>query len=153
MHVLKQKTLLPISLDEAWEFFGNPSNLKKITPRYMGFDITSKQLKEQMYEGMIITYKVRPFFNIPMPWMTEITHVRHKEFFVDEQRVGPYKVWHHQHHFKEIQGGVEMLDIIDYVIPFGFLGRWLEPFLVRPRLKQIFGFRSAKMKELFGEFE
>ncbi|KAA3645240.1 MAG: hypothetical protein DWP98_11395 [Bacteroidetes bacterium] len=150
MHVFKTSTRLPISIDEAWAFFSNPKNLKVITPEYMGFDITSQLYNDSMYNGMIITYKVRPVLNIPIRWMTEITHIHDRVFFVDEQRIGPYKIWHHQHHFKAIEGGVEMTDIIDYVVPFGFIGRFLEPILVRPKLNEIFSFRENKMKELFG---
>lgn len=150
MHVLKQKTFIPISLEKAWNFFSNPENLKVITPDHMGFKVTSEQILKGMYEGMIITYTVTPLLGISMNWMTEITHIKNQSFFVDEQRVGPYKVWHHQHHFKAIDGGVEMWDIVDYVLPLGFLGRILEPILVRPKLKEIFDFREAKIKELFG---
>lgn len=150
MHVFKQKSFIPISLEEAWAFFSNPNNLKEITPDYMGFKVTSNQIKEGMYEGMIITYVVTPLLNIPMRWMTEITHVKHESFFVDEQRIGPYKIWHHQHHFKAVDGGVEMWDIVDYVLPLGILGRMLEPVLVRPKLKEIFSYREKKIKELFG---
>lgn len=150
MHVLERKIKLPISLKEAWDFFSDPRNLKTITPDYMGFDITSKLHQEKMYSGMIITYRVTPLLKIPMRWMTEITHVSENQFFVDEQRVGPYKVWHHQHHFKEIEGGVEMTDIIDYVVPFGLLGRLFEPILVRPKLVEIFDYRTKKMEEIFG---
>lgn len=119
----------------------------------MGFTITSNFFKKEMYEGMIITYKVSPLLGIKMDWMTEITHVNPKEFFVDEQRIGPYKIWHHQHHFKAIDGGVEMTDIIDYAVPLGPLGKLVEPFLVRPKLKEIFDFRTKKMEELFGLLE
>jgi len=150
MHNLQSTIKLPISLDEAWNFFSDPRNLQKITPSDMGFTITSNFFKDEMYEGMIITYKVSPLLGIKMDWMTEITHVKHKEFFVDEQRIGPYKIWHHQHHFKAIDGGVEMTDIIDYAVPFGPLGKMVEPFLVRPKLKEIFDFRTKKMEELFG---
>lgn len=150
MHVLKQKTFIPISLEKAWNFFSNPENLKVITPNHMGFNVTSEQILKGMYEGMIITYTVTPLLGISMNWMTEITHIKNQSFFVDEQRVGPYKVWHHQHHFKAVDGGVEMWDIVDYVLPLGFLGRILEPIMVRPKLKEIFDFREAKIKELFG---
>jgi len=150
MHNLQSTIKLPISLDEAWNFFSDPRNLQKITPSDMGFTITSNFFKDEMYEGMIITYKVSPLLGIKMDWMTEITHVKHKEFFVDEQRIGPYKIWHHQHHFKAIDGGVEMTDIIDYAVPLGPLGKMVEPFLVRPKLKEIFDFRTKKMEELFG---
>lgn len=153
MHVLKRVSRLPISLEEAWNFFSDPRNLKKITPEYMGFDITSDFQKPKMYSGMIITYKVTPVLKIPMSWMTEITHVEDKSFFVDEQRVGPYKLWHHQHHFKTIEGGVEMTDIIDYVIPLGIIGRMVEPFLIRPKLKEIFDYRETQMDEFFGSMK
>jgi len=149
MHHFKKTIKLAISIDEAWAFFSNPRNLKEITPPYMGFDITSEFFKEQMYAGMIITYRVKPLLGIPMLWMTEITQVKENEFFIDEQRLGPYKIWHHQHHFKAIDGGVEMTDIVNYVVPFGFLGRIVEPFLVRPKLREIFDFREKKMRELF----
>lgn len=152
MHVLKRTIKLPITVEQAWDFFSNPKNLKEITPDYMGFDITSEFLKEKMYPGMIITYKVTPLLGIPMKWMTEITHVEENKFFVDEQRVGPYKIWHHQHHFKAIEGGVEMTDVIDYVIPLGFIGRMVEPILVRSKIKEIFDYREKKMDELFGSF-
>jgi ligand-binding SRPBCC domain-containing protein len=150
MHNLQTTIKLPISLEEAWNFFSDPRNLQKITPSNMGFTITSNFFKEEMYEGMIITYKVSPLLGIKMDWMTEITHVKPKEFFVDEQRIGPYKIWHHQHHFKAIEGGVEMTDIIDYAVPLGPLGKLVEPFLVRPKLNEIFDFRTKKMEELFG---
>jgi len=150
MHNLTRTIQLPISIDKAWDFFSNPRNLKEITPDYMGFNITSKFHQEKMYAGQIITYKVTPLLNIPMSWMTEITQVKEKEFFIDEQRVGPYKIWHHQHHFKAIDGGVEMTDIIDYVIPLGPIGRLMEPILVRSKLKEIFDYREKKMDELFG---
>tara|TARA_R110002096_G_scaffold109056_4_gene238617 strand:- start:35074 stop:35535 length:462 start_codon:yes stop_codon:yes gene_type:complete len=149
MHQFKKTIKLAISVDEAWAFFSNPRNLKEITPEYMGFDITSEFFKDKMYPGMIITYRVTPLFGIPMSWMTEITQVKENEFFIDEQRVGPYKIWHHQHHFKAIDGGVEMTDIVNYVVPLGFLGRFIEPFLVRPKLREIFNFREKKMRELF----
>lgn len=150
MHTLKRITKLPINVEKAWEFFSNPKNLKEITPDYMGFNITSEFLKEEMYPGMIITYKVTPLLNIPMSWMTEITQVKENKYFIDEQRVGPYTIWHHQHHFKAIKGGVEMTDVITYVVPLGFLGRLVEPLLVRPKLKEIFDYREKKMDELFG---
>jgi ligand-binding SRPBCC domain-containing protein len=152
MHTLKRTIKLPISVDQAWDFFSNPRNLKEITPDYMGFNITSEFFQEKMYAGMIITYKVTPLLNIPMSWMTEITQVNDKKFFIDEQRVGPYKIWHHQHHFKPIEGGVEMTDIIDYVVPLGFLGRLVEPILVKGKLNEIFNYREQKMDELFGKF-
>tara|TARA_B100001109_G_C18863085_1_gene475153 strand:+ start:91 stop:552 length:462 start_codon:yes stop_codon:yes gene_type:complete len=153
MHVLRRTVKLPIDISDAWNFFSDPRNLNKITPENMGFHITSDFFQKEMYEGMIITYKVSPFGGLKLNWMTEITHINQDSFFVDEQRVGPYKVWHHEHHFKAIEGGVEMTDIVNYVVPMGFLGRLIEPILVRPKLKQIFDYRTSKMVELFGEMK
>ncbi len=150
MHILQKTVQLPISIEEAWSFFSDPRNLKTITPDYMGFDITSEFFKDKMYAGMVITYTVTPLLGIPMKWMTEITQVKEHEFFIDEQRIGPYKIWHHQHHFKAIDGGVEMTDIVNYVRPFGFVGRLVEPVLVRKKLKEIFDYREEKMNEIFG---
>ena len=152
MHQLKSIQRLPIDLKTAWDFFSSPRNLSVITPPEMGFEVQS-ELPEKMYPGMFIQYKVRPLFGIPVTWVTEITHVQEGDFFVDEQRVGPYRIWHHQHFFKEIPGGVEMTDIVDYQLPFGFLGDLVHPFLVAPRLKHIFDFRSRKLIELFGEMK
>lgn len=150
MHTLKRTIQLPTSIERAWDFFSDPRNLKVITPDYMGFDITSELYQEKMYAGQVITYTVKPLLNIPMSWMTEITQVKDQKFFIDEQRVGPYKIWHHQHHFNAIDGGVEMTDIIDYVLPFGFIGRMVEPFLVKGKLDEIFDFREQKIREFFG---
>ena len=114
LYSLKRVQRLPISLEQAWDFFSSPLNLSKITPEYMQFTVTSDpELLKQMYTGQIITYTVRPVLNIPLFWMTEIKHVEPGVFFVDEQRIGPYAIWHHQHHFKAIPGGVEMTDLAD----------------------------------------
>lgn len=149
---LQSKQNLPISLEEAWEFLSNPKNLKTITPPYMGFKTLSGD-DRSMYAGQIIQYIVTPVMGIPMKWVTEITHVQDKEYFVDEQRFGPYSLWHHKHFLKEIQGGVEMEDIVDYKVPMGILGQLVHPFLVAPKLKEIFDFRRQKLIELFGEFK
>ena len=143
---------LPISLDEAWEFFSNPENLKIITPDYMGFVIKSGAEKP-MFSGQIIQYTVTPILGIKMKWVTEITHVDPKKHFVDEQLYGPYAFWHHKHFFKEIPGGIEMEDSLDYKLPLGFLGQLAHPFLVKPKIEEIFEFRRKKLIELFGEFK
>ena len=152
MFQLKRTQSLPIDLKTAWDFFSSPRNLAVITPPEMGFDVRS-ELPEKMYPGMFITYTVRPLLGIPLTWVTEITHVSEGAFFVDEQRVGPYRIWHHQHFFREIPGGVEMTDIVDYQLPFGFVGKWVHPFLVAPRLDHIFRYRNKKLIELFGELQ
>jgi len=150
---LKFEQKLPISLEQAWDFFSSPLNLAKITPDHMGFIITSDFKEGQkMYPGMIITYKVSPLLGIKLNWMTEITHVREGKYFVDEQRFGPYALWHHQHHFEEIKGGVHMTDIINYAIPYGFIGRIANSILVENEVRGIFDYREKKVEELFGKF-
>ncbi|WP_396180568.1 cell division inhibitor [Flavobacterium sp.] len=149
---LESKQNLPISKKEAWEFLSNPKNLKSITPEYMSFDILSGA-DRPMFAGQIIQYIVTPLLGIKTKWITEITHVVEGEYFVDEQRFGPYALWHHKHFIKEIPGGVEMEDIIDYKVPMGILGQLVHPFIVKPKLDEIFEYRRKKLIELFGEFK
>ena len=151
IYTLHSKQNLPISLEQAWDFLSDPNNLKNITPEYMGFHIL-RGAERKMYPGQIIQYIVTPVLNIPTKWVTEITHVVDKQFFVDEQRFGPYALWHHKHFLREIPGGVEMEDIVDYKIPLGILGQMVHPILVKPKLKEIFNYRQDKLIELFGAF-
>lgn len=144
---------IPVTLEEAWSFFSKPHNLSEITPSALDFKITSLFHGEQMYPGQIIAYKVKPLAGIPVYWMTEITHVESGKYFVDEQRFGPYVFWHHQHHFREIPGGVEMTDIVHYKIPLGFLGDIANALFIRRLLKKIFDFRHEAVAKKFGEFE
>ena len=146
------KQNLPITIDEAWEFLSSPYNLKTITPDYMGFEILSGA-DRPMFPGQIIQYIVTPVLGIKTKWVTEITHVQNKKYFVDEQRFGPYTLWHHKHFIKEIPGGVEMEDIIDYKVPMGILGELVHPFIVKPKIDEIFNYRHKKLIELFGEFK
>ena len=127
----------------------SPLNLSRITPSYLGFEIISKPDKEEMYAGQIIEYYVRPLWGIKLHWVTEITHVKEKEFFVDEQRIGPYRFWHHQHHLKEVEGGVMMEDILHYQLPFGLLGTIANTLFVKKKIETIFEFRREKVNELF----
>lgn len=150
IYSLKTVQKIPIGLDEAWNFFSSPDNLKDITPKNIGFKIISKHHGEKMYPGQIIEYKVKPVLGIPLYWMTEITHVEDKKHFIDEQRYGPYSLWHHQHHFKEIEGGVEMTDIVHYKLPMWFLGDIVNSILIKNQLKKIFDYRYKKIEELFG---
>lgn len=149
---LHTKQNLPISKETAWAFLSDPKNLKTITPTYMSFDII-EGADRKMYPGQIIQYIVTPLFGIKTKWVTEITHVVDNEYFVDEQRFGPYSLWHHKHFIKEIEGGIEMEDIIDYKIPFGIIGQLMHPILVKPKLNEIFAYRKKKLIELFGEFK
>ena len=141
---------MPITLQQAWSFFSRPDNLKDITPAHLGFVIKSSHHGDSMYAGQIIEYIVKPVLGIPLYWMTEITHVVEGKYFVDEQRFGPYSLWHHQHHFKEISGGVEMTDIVHYKVPFWFLGDVANSFVVKQQLKKIFDFRYEVVEKKFG---
>ena len=149
IYTLTKKQFLPISLDQAWDFFSSPVNLKKITPEYMGFEITSDLGDGRMYPGQIITYIVTPILGIPMSWTTEITYMLDKSYFVDEQRFGPYTFWHHQHWFKTVAGGVEMTDIVHYGLPLGFLGRIANFLFVKNKLQEIFGYREKVVDTIF----
>lgn len=150
---LKTIQKIPATMDRVWDFISSPGNLKKITPDHMGFDITSGDLPQRMYPGMIISYKVRPLFGIKMTWVTEITHVKEGVYFVDEQRVGPYALWHHEHFIEPIEGGVLMRDIVSYKPPMGFLGAIANTLFIRRQLKEIFAYRQKAMEALFGMFE
>ena len=148
MYQFKRIQFVKTDLQTCWDFFSSPDNLAKITPKYLGFDVKTS-VPKQMYEGLIIAYTVKPVLGIPVEWVTEITHIKDKAFFVDEQRKGPYTLWHHEHHFRELDGGVEMTDIVSYIIPFGMIGRIIHPFLVKPKLKEIFEYRFKAVDELF----
>ncbi|WP_224491058.1 SRPBCC family protein [Robertkochia flava] len=143
---------LPISMDEAWDFFSDPANLKVITPEHMGFEIQSGA-DRKMYAGQIIKYVVKPFPWMPTKWVTEITHVNEGKYFVDEQRFGPYSLWHHKHFFRPVEGGVEMEDIVDYKLPLGILGRIMHSLVVRKQLNSIFSYREEKLIKLFGSYK
>jgi ligand-binding SRPBCC domain-containing protein len=149
VYTKEYKTFLPLNIEEAWDFFSSPRNLAKITPEHMGFIITSKFNDEKMYPGMLITYKVSPLLGIQMDWCTEITHVIDKKYFVDEQRFGPYAMWHHQHHFKVVDGGVEMTDIVNYAVPMGILGRMMNSIMISNEIEKIFSYREKKVAQLF----
>ena len=151
-YILQRVQVLPMSLDEAWDFFSNPANLNSITPAYMDFTILSNSGHSKMYPGQIIAYTVKPLLGIPVFWMTEITHVQEKQYFVDEQRRGPYAFWHHTHFFKEVPGGVEMTDLVHYRLPMGFLGNVANTLAVKNKLKDIFTYRYFKINELFGDW-
>jgi ligand-binding SRPBCC domain-containing protein len=151
VHVLESSQVVHASIDRAWDFFSDPRNLSRITPPELDFKILSA-LPERVYPGLMIEYRVRPLLGIPARWVTEITHVEPGKFFVDEQRIGPYRIWHHEHHFRPLDGGrVEMTDRVTYVLPFGPLGDLVHPFLVKPQLAKIFAFREKAVAGLFEE--
>jgi ligand-binding SRPBCC domain-containing protein len=136
----------PVS--EVWDFISKPENLKKITPDYMGFDITSDYKPDEMYEGMILSYIVTPLLSIKTTWVTEITKVKYQKYFIDEQRIGPYKLWHHQHFVEEKDGGTLMKDIVSYKPPFGILGNIANKLIIEKKLEEIFEYRKKVLKDL-----
>lgn len=143
---------IPQDLDQVWHFFSRPENLDDITPEDMSFEILSDVADTEMYAGMIIRYKVRPLLNIPMNWVTEITQVREGEYFIDEQRFGPYALWHHQHHFEVVEGGTKMTDILHYKVPYGIIGSIADGLMVEKKIDSIFRFRYAEIERRFGKF-
>jgi ligand-binding SRPBCC domain-containing protein len=148
MYSFKQEQFLPINLGQAWDFFATPKNLNEVTPEDMVFEITS-ELPDKMYEGLIISYRIRPMMNIPLNWVTEITHVREKEYFVDEQRKGPYHIWHHEHHFKSVEGGVLMTDLLYYDIGKSIFGWIAGKLFVHKKVRDIFAYRYKVLETYF----
>jgi ligand-binding SRPBCC domain-containing protein len=145
---LHRKITLKTSIEEAWNFFSDPRNLKVIKPPKLNMTITS-DLPSSMYEGMIISYKVHPILNIPLTWVTEITKIIPNQMFIDEQRHGPYKVWHHEHFFREVENGTEVEDLVSYVMPFGPLGILIQKLHVSGELERIFNYRTNILEERF----
>jgi ligand-binding SRPBCC domain-containing protein len=151
MYQYKSEQNLPIDMDTAWAFLSDPKNLKTITPDYMGFDIISGA-DRKMFSGQIIQYILTPILGIPFRWVTEITHVVQGLYVVDEQRFGPYTFWHHKHFIEPIEGGVKMVDVVDYKLPLGVLGRFAHWLFVSKKVKEIFEYRFKKLNELFGSY-
>ncbi len=149
VYCFRQKQHLSLSVEKAWDFFSNPANLATITPPKLNFQITS-ELPEGIYAGLIITYHVTPLFGIPLSWTTEITQCRKPDYFVDYQLSGPYKIWHHQHHFRPLPSGVEMVDIVYYEIGYGWLDPVLNRLVIGPQLNHIFAYRKKILMEKFG---
>lgn len=152
IYCLQRQQVLPITPQQAWDFFSDPRNLAMITPDWLDFRITSP-LPARMYAGMLVSYRVHPLAKIAMAWTTEITQLREPEFFIDEQRFGPYRFWHHQHHFEPIAGGVCMTDKVHYALPFGVLGRLLHAGVVEKKLEEIFGYRRRILEQHFGSLQ
>lgn len=149
VHTFKTIQNIPASISEVWEFFSTPSNLQIITPPKLGFKIISEP-EAGIYAGQIIEYTVKPLLGIHVYWMTEITHVEMNRYFVDEQRYGPYSMWHHKHYFKEIDGGTEMTDVVHYKVPLSFIGAIVNKLIVKKKLKEIFDFRHLAVQQMFG---
>ena len=146
---LHKEQKLNAKISDVWNFAVSPKNLQRITPDKMGFEITSKNSEEKIYPGMIITYKVSPILKIKMNWVTEITQVKENKFFIDEQRLGPYKMWHHQHIFIDNDDHVLMKDIVTYIPPFGLLGDIANKLFIKRQLNEIFNYRFVEMNKIF----
>jgi ligand-binding SRPBCC domain-containing protein len=151
-YTIKMVQKIPASVQEVWDFFSNPANLQTITPASLELKIISKSQVERIYAGQLIEYTLKPVWGIRVYWMTKISAVEDKKFFVDEQRKGPYTMWHHEHYFKEIPGGVEMTDIVQYKNPFWLLGNLANMLFVKKQLAGIFDFRFKKTEEVFGKW-
>ena len=151
VYQLQKVQFIPAKIEKVWEFFSSPENLKDITPKHLGFKVLSVSHGNKMYAGQIIEYTVKPLLGIPLYWMTEITHVELLNYFIDEQRFGPYSFWHHQHHFKEVDGGVEMTDIVHYKVPFWFIGDIANSLIVKSQLEKIFDYRTEVADKIFGK--
>lgn len=149
LHAIRARQTLPLSLSEAWSFFSNPRNLSLLTPPSLGLELVSEK-PEEMHPGMILQYRIRPLLGIPMRWVTEITQVVPLRLFVDEQRFGPYRFWHHQHLFRETPEGVEMEDLVHYALPLGPLGRVMNALVTARQVREIFEFRRRYLDRSFG---
>ncbi|AYD47829.1 SRPBCC family protein [Arachidicoccus soli] len=149
IYTLNKEQFLPISLDKAWHFFSSAGNLSKITPPEMQFKVLTKFEQDDIFEGMHIDYIVRPLFNIPLRWKTEILKVDKPNSFIDKQLNGPYKLWEHTHIFIEKENGVLMKDQLKYSLPFGIIGRLGHAILVREKIEKIFEFRKLALNKIF----
>ena len=148
LYQLDRKQILPVSLEKAWQFFSSPFNLPSITPPWLNFSIVG-EVPNRMFPGMLIRYRLTPLLGIPMTWISEITHVDHPRRFIDEQRMGPYSFWHHQHHFRPVKGGIEMIDTVSYAMRYGPFGTFIHSLLVKRRLEDIFEFRRMALERIF----
>jgi ligand-binding SRPBCC domain-containing protein len=149
LHKIETKQFIKSDLHKVWDFMSSPRNLAIITPPYMGFELLSDFGEGKMYPGQIIEYYVKPVLQIKLHWVTEITNVKQNQYFVDEQRFGPYAFWHHQHSFKEVNQGVEMNDLVHYKLPLGVFGKLANVLFVKKQLQEVFEYRFKKVNELF----
>jgi ligand-binding SRPBCC domain-containing protein len=150
LHQLHREQIIPASLDIVWDFFSNPNNLNQITPPDLYFEIYLGR-DQDMYQGQLIAYRIQLLPLVKTNWLTEITQVKKPFFFADQQHLGPYTFWNHEHHFQTVEGGVKMVDLVTYQLPFGPLGEVVHKLWVDPRLKRIFDFRAKKISHIFGE--
>ena len=140
---------LPIQVEEAWDFFTSPGNLSLITPPWLDYRLSSNP-PEYMHPGTLYSAQIRPFPGISMQWITEITYIRPPSLFITDQRVGPFKVWHHEYHFREHADGVELEDIVQYGLPLGPIGSLVHDLYVRRKLHEVFTYRAQSLERRFG---
>lgn len=151
IHSITATQLVPVCIQEAWNFFSNSGNLRKITPNNLDLIVMSHNDTREIYPGQIITYKFNSGFGMPIYWTNEITHVEREKFFVDEQLDGPFGMWHHQHHFKKFNNEVEIKDVIHYKMPLWFIGDMMHAVMVKHQLRKIFTYRFQKIEEIMGK--
>lgn len=149
VHRLVRQQFIPASLERVWAYFATPINLNEMTPPDLNFEIISGG-DTAMFEGQLIEYRVQFLPWVRSRWLTEIAHVREGRYFVDEQRLGPYRFWYHEHRFEPKAGGVEMTDCVTYALPFGWLGEIAHALWVRRKLQHIFDYRQKRVREIFG---
>jgi ligand-binding SRPBCC domain-containing protein len=147
LHRIHRRQVIPISIIEAWKFFSNPVNLSRITPPWLNLTVIS-DIPRSMHSGMIISYRITPLIRVPTLWISEITHVNMPTYFVDEQRLGPFRFWHHQHLFKEVGRNVEMQDLVNYVMPLGPIGEMVHTISMRKKVEAIFDFRQKALERI-----
>jgi len=147
LHRIHRRQVIPISMTEAWAFFSNPVNLSKITPPWLNLTVISN-IPRSMHSGMIISYRITPMASMSTLWISEITHVEAPIYFVDEQRLGPFRFWHHQHLFKEVGRDVEIQDIVHYAMPLGPIGEMVHAISVRKKVEAIFNFRQKALERI-----
>jgi ligand-binding SRPBCC domain-containing protein len=149
IYSFKQTQQIQASLESVWNFFSTPDNLNHITPASMNFKTLLMTGGKAMYSGQLISYKLSPFPFLRVRWTTEIKNVVPLKSFVDDQLFGPFALWHHQHFFKENNGGCEMIDEVSYALPFGLLGRAVNYFLIENQVKKIFKHREEAVSKIF----
>ena len=149
LYTLYAKQTVNKEVGVLWDFFRKPRNLNKLTPEDVHFEIKSGK-SDDFYEGKIISYKIKPFKLLALNWVTEISQVKEGSYFIDNQVSGPYKMWHHEHHFKSnADGTTEIIDKVKYKVPFYILGRLMHKVFIRNKLLSIFNFRQKKINDLF----
>ncbi|MEJ2448539.1 MAG: SRPBCC family protein [Anaerolineales bacterium] len=148
IHQLQRRQIIPAELNQVWDYFSRPGNLNEITPPDLNFEVLFGG-EEAMYQGQLMAYKIQLLPLLKTRWLTEITQVRKPDYFVDLQRLGPYRFWHHQHHFRSLDNGVEMRDLVTYLLPLGILGDIVQRLWVGPRLEQIFDYRAEIISRIF----